>query len=90
MTGAAILIGFGADLVFGDPRRGHPVALFGALALRVERLVFRPNVAAYRTDFSERDAKMPTCHVPARLQLRRPDGPRLRDARRRPPVPLLP
>ncbi len=38
MTGAAILIGFGADLVFGDPRRGHPVALFGALALRVERL----------------------------------------------------
>ncbi len=39
MTGAAILIGFGADLVFGDPRRGHPVALFGALTLRVERLV---------------------------------------------------
>ncbi|MDP9383719.1 MAG: hypothetical protein M3P50_00515 [Actinomycetota bacterium] len=44
MTGAAILISFGADLVFGDPRSGHPVALFGALALRVERLV--PNKRA--------------------------------------------
>lgn len=34
---AGIAAGFLADLVFGDPRRGHPVALFGSGATVVER-----------------------------------------------------
>lgn len=29
------------DLVLGDPRRGHPVAVFGAAATRLERLLYR-------------------------------------------------
>lgn len=33
--------GYLADLVFGDPRRGHPVALFGAVAAKLERLTYR-------------------------------------------------
>jgi adenosylcobinamide-phosphate synthase len=35
-----LLAGFGADLVIGDPGRGHPVAGFGGLALRLERRVY--------------------------------------------------
>jgi adenosylcobinamide-phosphate synthase len=38
----AIALGVGADLVFGDPRRGHPVALFGRAAVALERVAFRP------------------------------------------------
>ena len=38
-------IGYGADLAFGDPRRGHPVAGFGAVALALERLVYAPSRA---------------------------------------------
>jgi adenosylcobinamide-phosphate synthase len=33
--------GYLADLVFGDPRRGHPVAGFGAVAAALERLTYR-------------------------------------------------
>jgi adenosylcobinamide-phosphate synthase len=36
-----LLLGVAADGAFGDPRRGHPVAGFGQLAGRVERLVYR-------------------------------------------------
>jgi adenosylcobinamide-phosphate synthase len=32
-----LLLGAGLDAVFADPRRGHPVAGFGALAARLER-----------------------------------------------------
>ncbi len=32
-----LLLGFAADRIFGDPRRFHPVAGFGTLALAVER-----------------------------------------------------
>ena len=32
-----LAVGFGLDQLFGDPRRGHPVAGFGALAARLER-----------------------------------------------------
>ncbi|MCW2529312.1 MAG: cobalamin biosynthesis protein CobD [Pseudonocardiales bacterium] len=32
--------GYALDAGFGDPRRGHPVALFGTLAERVERLTW--------------------------------------------------
>jgi adenosylcobinamide-phosphate synthase len=46
VTGAAILAGYGADLVLGDPRRGHPVALFGRAALALERTLYRPSRVA--------------------------------------------
>ncbi|MEJ2871772.1 cobalamin biosynthesis protein [Actinomycetospora sp. OC33-EN08] len=32
-----LLLGVAADAAFGDPRRGHPVAFFGAAAARLER-----------------------------------------------------
>lgn len=32
-----LVLGYGADLVFADPRRGHPVAGFGQLAAALER-----------------------------------------------------
>lgn len=36
-----IAIGYLADLALGDPRRGHPVALFGRGAAALERLTYR-------------------------------------------------
>jgi adenosylcobinamide-phosphate synthase len=36
-----ILAAYSADLVFGDPRRYHPVAGFGAAAAALERLTYR-------------------------------------------------
>lgn len=35
------MAGYGADLVIADPRRGHPVAVFGAAAVALERLTYR-------------------------------------------------
>lgn len=46
MSGAAVLAGFGLDLAFGDPRRGHPVALFGRAAGALERAMWRPSRGA--------------------------------------------
>lgn len=46
MSGAAILAGFGADALLGDPRRLHPVAGFGRAAQALERLTYRPSRAA--------------------------------------------
>lgn len=37
---AGIAAGYFADLLFGDPRRGHPVALFGSGAASLERLTY--------------------------------------------------
>ena len=37
---AGIAAGYLADLLFGDPRRGHPVALFGSGASALERLTY--------------------------------------------------
>ena len=37
---AGIAAGYLADLLFGDPRRGHPVALFGRGAAALERLTY--------------------------------------------------
>lgn len=37
---AGIALGYLADLTFGDPRRAHPVALFGATAARLERFTY--------------------------------------------------
>jgi adenosylcobinamide-phosphate synthase len=33
---AGLVFGYGADLVFGDPRHGHPVAMFGRAAAHME------------------------------------------------------
>ncbi|GAA3490197.1 cobalamin biosynthesis protein [Streptomyces cremeus] len=41
--GAAL--GMACDAVFGDPRRGHPVALFGRAAAAVERVLWRDDRA---------------------------------------------
>jgi adenosylcobinamide-phosphate synthase len=42
LGGAALLAGYAADMVLGDPRRWHPVAGFGRLALALERALYRP------------------------------------------------
>lgn len=34
-------LGYAADALFGDPRRGHPVAGFGTMAAGLERLTYR-------------------------------------------------
>lgn len=36
-----LLLGIVADAMFGDPRRGHPVAGFGAVAQRLEKITYR-------------------------------------------------
>jgi adenosylcobinamide-phosphate synthase len=41
-----VLIGYLVDLLVGDPRRGHPVAGFGAAATVVERFTYRDSRAA--------------------------------------------
>jgi adenosylcobinamide-phosphate synthase len=45
-VGLGLLVGALADLAFGDPRRGHPVAGFGRLAAGLEARVWRPSRAA--------------------------------------------
>jgi adenosylcobinamide-phosphate synthase len=41
-----ILLGYLADVALADPRRGHPVAGFGAVACRLERFTYRDNRVA--------------------------------------------
>jgi adenosylcobinamide-phosphate synthase len=36
-----VVAGYLADLALGDPRRGHPVALFGAAAAKLEQISYR-------------------------------------------------
>ncbi|OBK27372.1 cobalamin biosynthesis protein [Mycobacterium asiaticum] len=36
-----VLAGYLADVAFGDPARGHPVALFGTAAAKLERVSYR-------------------------------------------------
>lgn len=45
MSAAGLALGYGADLAFGDPRRGHPVAGFGRVALALERRLYAPSRA---------------------------------------------
>ena len=45
-TAAGLLAGVAVDQVAGDPRRGHPVALFGAAAARLEGRLWRDDRAA--------------------------------------------
>ncbi|MGD0455983.1 MAG: cobalamin biosynthesis protein, partial [Solirubrobacteraceae bacterium] len=42
LAGAALLAGYAADRAFGDPRRWHPVAGFGRMALALERAAYAP------------------------------------------------
>lgn len=46
LRAAAILTGFAADVVWGDPQRGHPVAGYGQLAGRAERRWWRDSRGA--------------------------------------------
>jgi adenosylcobinamide-phosphate synthase len=46
VTGAGLLLGWLADLLLGDPRRGHPVAGFGWLARILEDVAWRDDRAA--------------------------------------------
>jgi adenosylcobinamide-phosphate synthase len=43
VSAAGLALGYGADLAFGDPRRGHPVAGFGRAALALERVLYAPS-----------------------------------------------
>ncbi|HWD02816.1 MAG TPA: cobalamin biosynthesis protein [Amycolatopsis sp.] len=50
VTAAGLITGYVADAAFGDPRRGHPVALFGRAAGALERRWWadsKPRGAAY-------------------------------------------
>src|SRR3954470_6452062 len=40
-TALGLALGAAADLLLGDPRRGHPVAGFGAAAAALERRTWR-------------------------------------------------
>lgn len=40
MTATGLALGYAADVIFGDPRRAHPVAAFGTVALRTENLTY--------------------------------------------------
>ena len=44
-TAAGLAIGAVADLLLGDPRRGHPVAAFGSAAAAIERRCWRDSRA---------------------------------------------
>ncbi len=46
MRAGGLLAGALLDVLLGDPRRGHPVALFGAAAQRVEGVLYRDDRAA--------------------------------------------
>src|SRR5918997_7152076 len=39
--GCGLALGYAADALVGDPRRFHPVAGFGTLAARLERVTYR-------------------------------------------------
>ncbi len=41
-----LLLGVVADATFGDPHRGHPVAAFGAIASRIEHVMYQDRRAA--------------------------------------------
>jgi adenosylcobinamide-phosphate synthase len=43
---AGVLAGYLADLALGDPKRGHPVALFGRAAATLERVTYRDTKVA--------------------------------------------
>jgi adenosylcobinamide-phosphate synthase len=45
-SAAGLAGGLGLDALLGDPRRGHPVAAFGSVAARTERVLHRDSRAA--------------------------------------------
>ena len=82
---AGIAAGYVADLLFGDPRRGHPVALFGSGAAALERLTYadtpRGGCAAHRR--AARGARRAGRDRVERAAARRGPGGRPRLPRRR-------
>lgn len=46
VVATGLAFGYLADLMLGDPVRGHPVAGFGRLALAAESRIYRPTAAA--------------------------------------------
>jgi adenosylcobinamide-phosphate synthase len=44
-SATGLAVGLGLDALLGDPRRGHPVAVFGTAAARTERAVHRDSRA---------------------------------------------
>lgn len=51
-TALGLALGYAADLMFGDPRRGHPVAIFGSAAACLERQLWadsRPSGVVFTT-----------------------------------------
>jgi adenosylcobinamide-phosphate synthase len=42
VSGAGLLVGYGADLALGDPARLHPVAAFGRVAGAIEHAAYAP------------------------------------------------
>ncbi|OOK72038.1 cobD/Cbib family protein [Mycobacterium kansasii] len=46
---AGVLVGYLADLALGDPKRGHPVAVFGQLAAKLEQTSYRDSKLAGMT-----------------------------------------
>lgn len=49
-----VLIGCLLDVVFGDPKRGHPVALFGRAAAKLEQITYRDGRAVRPTSEGRR------------------------------------
>jgi adenosylcobinamide-phosphate synthase len=45
-TALGLCLGVGLDRLFGDPSRGHPVAVFGACAAGLERRLYAPSRSA--------------------------------------------
>jgi adenosylcobinamide-phosphate synthase len=45
VTAVGLAVGYGADLLVGDPRRAHPVAAFGRSARGAERVAYAPSRA---------------------------------------------
>ena len=45
-TRVGVLVGYLADLAVGDPKRGHPVSVFGQAAARLERFTYRDSRVA--------------------------------------------
>ncbi|GLW24130.1 cobalamin biosynthesis protein CobD [Microbispora amethystogenes] len=45
-TAAGLLAGAAIDALLGDPRRGHPVAVFGSRAAALEKLIYRDSRVA--------------------------------------------
>jgi adenosylcobinamide-phosphate synthase len=73
VSASGLALGYGADLALGDPRRGHPVAGFGRVALALERALYAPSRARGALFTAGLVGGAAVCgHLLARLLGRRP------------------